>query len=182
MKIDIYHAAPAAFLPHDPRCFEVASAIERLIIAQMPELLVEHIGSTAVAGCPGKGIVDMHCLYPDHFLDATKDLLRQMGFQPQVSRDPFPESRPMRVGAVSMDGSTYRIHVHVVAASSPEVSFVRAFRDRLREDPDLRERYIQAKREILARGVTDSLDYARAKSSFVRNTLLEMGFSPAVLP
>lgn len=182
MKIGIYRAAPAALLPHDPRTFEVAAAVTQLILSPMPHLLVEHIGSTSVEGCPGKGIVDVQCLYPDHQLEPTKELLRRLGFQPQVSRDPFPESRPMRVGAMELGGTTYRIHVHVVAASSPEVAYVRAFRDRLRSDPELRDRYVQTKQEILAQGITDSLDYAQAKASFVRQTLLEMGFTPEELP
>ena len=73
----------------------------------------------------------------------------------------------MRVGALRWNGTLYRLHVHVLANDAPEPSDLRAFRDRLRRDPAFRERYAALKREILDRGVADSLDYSRAKSAFI---------------
>ena len=48
---------------------------------------------------------------------------------------------------------------------------MRSFRDALRADPRLVEAYVARKREILAAGVTDSLDYAIAKGGFVQDFL-----------
>ena len=38
-------------------------------------LAVEHIGSTAVPGCAGKGIVDLAAFYPPDMLPATRDAI-----------------------------------------------------------------------------------------------------------
>src|ERR1041384_8410236 len=95
-----YQQLPAACRDYDPRSAEVAEQISRMILAQLPSLTVEHIGSTAIPGCAGKGIIDLMILYPDGQLEAAKATLDALGFQRQTSRDPFPGDRPMRVGGV----------------------------------------------------------------------------------
>jgi putative acetyltransferase len=128
---------------------------------------VEHVGSTSVPGCAGKGIVDLMLLYPEGQLAAARQVLDALGFQRQSTRDPFPEDRPMRTGSVIHDGTTFLLHVHVIAASSPEAIELRRFRDRLRADPGLVASYVAAKKAILAAGVTDSVEYCIRKGAFV---------------
>jgi len=41
----------------------------------------------------------------------------------------------------------------------------------LRADPDLVKAYVARKREIIASGVTDSLDYCYAKGEFITEVL-----------
>jgi GrpB-like predicted nucleotidyltransferase (UPF0157 family) len=161
-----YLNAPAACLNYDSRAPLVAQQVAALIAARLPDVIVEHIGSTAVPGCAGKGVVDLMLLYPPGRLAAAKRVLVDLGFQPQSTRDPFPEERPMRLGAIEHDGTTFRLHVHVLAADSPEVAELRAFRDRLRVDPQLRAAYVARKREILRAGISDTVDYSIAKGDF----------------
>ncbi len=71
--------------------------------------------------------------------------LLELGFQHQ-SPAVFPASRPMLWGALRDGPTDYRVHVHVVPASSPEVAAMRGFRDALRADPRLRRRYAALKR------------------------------------
>jgi GrpB-like predicted nucleotidyltransferase (UPF0157 family) len=164
--IGLYLEAPAACLDYDPRAPLAAQQVAALITARRPDVVVEHFGSTAVPGCAGKGVVDLMLLYPAGLLEAAKRVLADLGFQPQSTRDPFPEERPMRLGAIEHDGTTFRLHVHVLAADSPEVAELRAFRDRLRVDPQLRAAYVARKREILRAGITDTVDYSIAKGEF----------------
>jgi GrpB-like predicted nucleotidyltransferase (UPF0157 family) len=128
---------------------------------------VEHVGSTSVPGCAGKGVVDLMLVYPDGQLAAARDLLDALGFQRQTGRDPFPQDRPKWQGSLRHDGSAFNLHVHVLAASSPEVQQLRGFRDRLRADAALRAAYVAAKRAILADGCTDPLDYCYRKGEFI---------------
>ena len=166
-----YEKRPAVCDDWDPNAPEVATRLAGLITAKLPDVLVEHIGSSSIPGCAGKGVIDLHILYGPGRLQAVKDALAELGFQPQVSRDPWPEERPMRCGSILHDGKTYRIHAHVIAADSPEVAANRAFRDRLRADPALRDAYVARKRAIIDSGVTDSLDYSIIKSRFVEDVL-----------
>src|SRR5262245_61747455 len=50
--------------PHDPRTAVVAQRVAEMITARLPAVSVEHIGSTAVPGCAGKGVVDLLLVYP----------------------------------------------------------------------------------------------------------------------
>ena len=169
------YAAPApAFREFDPGAAAVARALADAITARDGRLRVEHVGSSSVPGLGGKGFVDLLVLYPDGALDAAKDALAALGFQRQCGRDPWPETRPMRVAQVEHEGRSHPVHAHVVAASAGEVAELLTFRDRLRADPALRRAYEAEKRRILVRGVLDGVDYAEKKSGFVRHVLADL--------
>ena len=72
----------------------------------------------------------------------------------------------MRVATVSAGGS-FRVHAHVIERNGPEHRELIAFRDALRRDPELRSAYEKTKEQILANGITDSLDYSKAKGAFI---------------
>ena len=102
-------------------------------------------------------------------METVKLLLDRLGFQRQTTPDPFPEKRPMRTGSWQHDGETFLLHVHVIPASSPEVDEMRFHRAGLRADPELVRAYVARKREIIAGGVTDSLEYCRIKGEFLKS-------------
>lgn len=154
---------------YDPRAVVVARQIAALVSAH--QAYAEHVGSTSVPGCAGKGIIDLMIPVPDGAMDKVKELLDQLGFQHQTGQDPFQEDRPMRVGAWEHDGETFLLHVHVIPDHSPEVDGMRFFRACLRADPKLVKAYVAKKRKIIASGVTDSLEYCRIKREFLKQVL-----------
>jgi GrpB-like predicted nucleotidyltransferase (UPF0157 family) len=160
-----------AFHAHDPHAIVAAGIVSAEIAAKDARLRIEHVGSSSVPGCGGKGYIDLLVVYPDGLLEIAKRVLDDLGFQRQQSRDPFPEERPMRVGTVEHAGCVYPVHAHVVAGSSPEVAELLAFRDRLRADPGLQRAYEAEKQRILADGVLDGPDYAEKKGEFIRRVL-----------
>lgn len=165
-----YFRAPAVCHDYDPRVPAVARRIASIITSRLAALTVEHVGSTSVPGCSGKGVIDLMVLYPPGLLENTKAVLADLGFQRQLSSDPHPEDRPMRTGSVQYQGSTFRVHAHVLAMDSPEAEQLRTFRDRLRTDPHLIAAYVARKQEIIASGITDTAEYARAKGPFLELT------------
>ena len=170
-----YEHLPAVCGPYDPRAPEVARRVSGMIRERVPGVAVEHVGSTAVPGCAGKGVVDLMIPYREGELPAVKRALGDLGFQHQGGSDPFPEDRPMRVGSLEHGGDAFRLHVHVVPAGSGEPEEFRLFRDRLRSDPGLLRRYVDRKRRIIEGGTTDSVEYAQRKGDFVRQALDGMG-------
>jgi GrpB-like predicted nucleotidyltransferase (UPF0157 family) len=174
-----YEPLPVACHPWDPRAPEVAQRVAALIHARLPEAVVEHVGSTAVPGCAGKGVVDLLLLYPPGHLAAARDALDDLGFQHQGGRHPWPEERPMRVGSVRHAGTVFQLHVHVVAADAPNAAELLRFRDALRADPGLVAAYVAAKRAALAaaavEGVAyasgDAIEYTQAKTPIVERVL-----------
>jgi GrpB-like predicted nucleotidyltransferase (UPF0157 family) len=171
MDILPYRSAPAEFCPHNLAVKEIARLLANHVPMVEPTLVVEHIGSTSIPGCGGKGVIDLAILYPNGGLDRAKAALDQLGFQRQVGREVFPESRPMRVGSVEHEGQLFRIHAHVIAFESGEHQELIWFRDLLRRNPSFRHRYEELKRAILASGVTDPVDYCNEKAQFITEVL-----------
>jgi GrpB-like predicted nucleotidyltransferase (UPF0157 family) len=167
-----YVESPAVCRDYDPRAVEVARLATASIVSHLPSLLVEHVGSTSVPGCAGKGIVDLLIVVRDgEELEAVKELLARLGFQRQTGPEPFPETRPMRTGSWAHGGETFLLHVHAIPETSPEVDEMRFLRTCLRADPELRAAYVARKRKIIAGGATDSLDYCRLKGEFLKTVL-----------
>jgi GrpB-like predicted nucleotidyltransferase (UPF0157 family) len=138
-----------------------------LVASRLPDASIEHVGSSSVPGCAGKGYLDFVIPYRNaEHLAAIDESLFALGFGRQRNRDPFPESRPMRTGAFDFAGRTFLLQVHVVPDASREAEAFREFRDRLRADPVLVEEYVALKRSILAAGVQNGDDYARRKGAF----------------
>ncbi len=171
VAIGPYEQSPAVCNDHDSRFFKVAEQVAHVIESHLPDVKVEHVGSTAVSGCAGKGVVDLMVLYPPGQLSEVRERLDALGFQRQTGRDPFPEDRPMRIGSIEFDGTRFRLHAHVIASDSPEVCEFLTFRDRLRGDPMLRDQYVALKRKIIGEGVTDSLEYSIRKGDFIAGIL-----------
>ena len=119
-------------------------------------------------GCAGKGVLDLAIPYRDEsHLSAINEALFALGFGRQRNRDPFPESRPMRIGAIDDQGETFLLHVHVVPENTHHLAELVDFRDRLRGDPGLVAEYVAAKRAVLAAGVRHGDDYAVKKGAFI---------------
>jgi GrpB-like predicted nucleotidyltransferase (UPF0157 family) len=171
ITIHTYDAQAPQCAPGDPEAPAAASVLARFLRDQLTGTAIEHIGSTAVSGCAGKGIVDLMVLYAEGQLPAVREKIDALGFQRQTTREPFPEERPMRTGAFDFQGRRYQVHVHVVAAGSTEAADTLYFRDCLRADSELRAAYVAYKKKILASGVSDSVDYAIAKGEFIRQCL-----------
>ena len=168
-----YQLKPAVLIPYSPEYPAVAAHIAKLIKAKLPSVIVEHIGSTAIPNCNGKGIIDLIVSYPEGRLEITKEILQHHGFQPQPHRDPFPEDRPMLVGSIAYRGEVFQIHIHVIQQENPEIYSTLKFRDRLRKDKGLVRQYIECKKQILQSEITDSLEYCLAKQAFIKNVLSE---------
>lgn len=165
---------PVTFHTYDPHSPEAARKVARLIGDRLPRVAVEHIGSTAVPGCGGKGVIDLMVLYPPGELETVKQGLQDLGFQRDPRPGVFSEERPMRIGTVQHQGQEFRLHVHVIVATSPEVGEKLSFRDHLRSDPTLVDAYTTTKRELIESGYLVPQEYSEAKTTFVRSVLADV--------
>jgi 5-(carboxyamino)imidazole ribonucleotide synthase len=161
----------------DPRTVEVAARVAELVRERRPDLAVEHIGSTAVPGLPGKGIVDLSIETTPEDIPGVVAMLYDLGFGAQPGPDPWPPTRPMPVGSLELDGMRFRIHLHVQPRGG---DFARdlAFRDALRNDPELRSQYEGLKRGITIGGAVEGLRYTHSKTRWILNVYRQLGFAP----
>ena len=168
--------------PWDPRSPDVAAAISALVRDRRPDLVVEHIGSTAVPGLPGKGIIDLSIEADPGHIPGIVESLYELGFQPQPGPDPWPPSRPMLVGAVLVGGDEFRIHLHVQPTGG-DMPRDLAFRDALRVDPELKRQYAALKTEITGGSTVDGFRYTHSKTIWILGVYKQLGYRiPAILP
>jgi GrpB-like predicted nucleotidyltransferase (UPF0157 family) len=153
----------------------VARQVAELIAARHPGAVAEHVGSSAVPGLAGKGTVDLLLPTPPEEIPAVTDDLLALGFQRQQVATAFPPTRPMLQGIIRHGDTSFRVHVHVVPASSPEVASLRGFRDALLADPALRAEYAQLKRTIVGAGTVDSVAFSKAKHAWIVAALERLG-------
>ncbi len=165
-----YREPPVACRDFDPRAAEIAPQIAGLISRHLPSPRTEHVGSTAVPGCGGRGIVDLLIACPEGEAEKVNLLLGRLGFQPG-GEAPFPPHPPAFQGTWVHDGDAFLLHVHVLPAGAAEVDSIRFFRSCLRADAELAGAYVQHKRAIVAGGVSDAAEYRRQKAEFLKMVL-----------
>ncbi|HYO44000.1 MAG TPA: 5-(carboxyamino)imidazole ribonucleotide synthase [Candidatus Limnocylindrales bacterium] len=186
LPIRPYERVPPAYQPWDPRTADVARAVARLIDSARPGTAVEHVGSSAVPGLAGKNVVDLGIEADPDDIPRLVEALVSLGFGPQGGLAPFPPTRPMLTGNVDHDGTSFRIHCHVLPPARGELRELVAFRDALRADPILRDAYAAAKQAIIAAapGGDANLLYTAIKGGFVQDALYRLGIrrGPADAP
>jgi GrpB-like predicted nucleotidyltransferase (UPF0157 family) len=169
-----YVRVPVEVHEADPYAPEAASCLIALIAARWPGAPAEHVGSSAVPGLAGKNIIDLLLAAEPAHIPAVTQILLELGFQPQIPAA-FPATRPMLWGAFRHRATDYRVHVHVVPASSPEVAAMRGFRDALRADPRLRRQYAALKQTIVSGGPIDPVAFTKAKHDWIVAALGQLG-------
>jgi GrpB-like predicted nucleotidyltransferase (UPF0157 family) len=169
-----YIRVPVEVHEADRRAPEVASRLIALIATRWPGTMAEHVGSSAVPSLAGKGIIDLLLAADPADIPSITQALLQLGFQPQTPAA-FPATRPMLWGSFRHRATDYRVHVHVVPASSPEVAAMRGFRDALRADPRLRRQYAALKQAIVEGGPVDPVAFTKAKHDWIVAALGQLG-------
>lgn len=152
----------------------VAATVAQLVAERRPGVVVEHIGSTAVPGLPGKGIVDLAIATTPEELPEVVVVLTDLGFGPQPGPDPFPPTRPLLVGSLEVDGTVFRIHCHVQPGTE-EITRDLAFRDALRADPSLVTAYAELKARIVDEGPVEGHLYTYQKQAWIADVQRRLG-------
>lgn len=162
---------------HDPAW---AAAAERLVarlraLCGARAVSVEHIGSTAVPGLAAKDVVDLQVECPTHDdVEALGPALTAGGFPrleevegdpPRPEIDPDPAQYRKRLHRSADPGRPANVHVRVAGSAGARMAV--ALRDRLRADPEARERYEALKQRLAAEHPDDVDACAEAKTPLV---------------
>lgn len=130
---------------------------------------IEHIGSTSVPGLSAKPIIDILAGIKS-LSDAPVfiPLLQALGYQyvPEYESQ-LPERRYLTL----TQNDCVVVHLHVVVTGSRFWCDHLTFRDRLLENPDLRDKYAKLKSELAQQYGKDRIGYTNAKSAFIRKVL-----------
>lgn len=155
------------FKPYNPR-FPHLFAIEKSrITAQGSEqLIVEHVGSTAVPGLGGKGIIDIAIAVPKNRMAIVAKELELLGylFREQWSTH---ERLFFRIDLPDAQEGIQRYHVHCTAADSQEWKSLIFFRDYLRTHPEVAREYATIKQWAVQESAGDGEKYRLLKKALI---------------
>ena len=130
---------------------------------------IEHIGSTAVPGLCAKPIIDIMVGLPVlEGADRYGPLVRPLGYVHVEQED---EGRRV----FFRKGMPRTHHLHIVAFGGEDWHSHLAFRELLRNDPDLRGRYADLKRRSAKMHREDREAYVRSKQGFIQDAVGKAG-------
>jgi GrpB-like predicted nucleotidyltransferase (UPF0157 family) len=154
---------PIVIVDYDPQWPEEFERLRDRAARALGEVAVsiEHVGSTAVSGLAAKPVIDLVVVVMPGGVRAAIDRLAAIGYVHQG--DLGVEGRE----AFSVPTGERRHHLYVCALNSGELQAELAFRDRLRNEPELASAYADLKRQLAVRFRDDRDGYARAKTEFV---------------
>lgn len=156
--------ATLALVPHDPAWTRAFDAEATRIRAALPGTAfeIDHIGSTAVPGLPAKPILDIAMRTGTDDEPRIADALVNLGYV----------DRGIRSGRLFIrlrDGDVRTHNLHLYRPDDPDCRDQIAFRDALRANPDVRDRYAALKQDLAHRlGDAGRGRYADSKTDFVQ--------------
>jgi len=123
---------------------------------------IEHVGSTAVLGLGGKGIIDIMIGVEEKKRQEVKELLQKNGYD-------FKEAGgdEKRLFFKKRSNSSGWTHVHVVELLGDKWEKTLFFRDYLRKNPDEAKKYSQIKKEAVLVANGDGKKYRDHKEKYI---------------
>jgi len=160
------------FKPYDKNFPELFEKEKQRIRADFKnqEIRMEHIGSTAVPGLGGKGIIDIIIAVPEEKLAAASKKLAGLGYE--FSQSGSKEER--RFFMVQRPEARY--HSHLTFFGSREWPKALAFRSHLLANKDARDEYVKIKKRAARQAKQDGLKYKKIKEPFILK-ILEKNFN-----
>lgn len=151
----------AEYHPYDPDLPAVFKEIKNVIQQELPDVQVEHIGSSSVVGVGGKNVIDIAVVQAPDNTD-VKQRLYDIGFRDSPYSRYSPN--PMLMGSISYQGKDYKILLHITAEDSDSYNKWITFRDYLRTHPEEAKAYDEVKQQA---GEAGPRYYQQTKTPFI---------------
>lgn len=128
---------------------------------------IEHVGSTAIEGLGGKGLVDILVGISD--IKKAGQKLEKAGYRP--GKNGSTPERLVFAHDYTYKGEERMVHVHVTKFNSRDWKEIIGFRNYLMCHPKTVEKYVKTKKESVKKAKGDGAIYRKNKESFIRNVL-----------
>lgn len=140
---------------------------ERKLRKILPKnIKMEHVGSTAVPGLGGKGIIDIMAVVRKKDIKKSMKRLGKLGFdyrpQPKDSKRKFFQK------IIRRNKKERRVHVHLIYKKDIEISLI-AFREYLKKHKEARDMYVKLKRKAVKHAKGEGKKYRTYKEKFIKS-------------
>ncbi len=132
---------------------------------------IEHLGSTAVSGLGGKGIIDIFIVAGKKDLKKISRELINAGYEYRSKGSKLVQHDFLRIELPDPLEGIRRYHMHLNHFGAKDFKEAVAFRDYLREHPKETKKYEEAKKKAVKEGNQDRDSYMAAKSPILQEIL-----------
>ncbi len=159
------------FKPYS-RIFEELFSLEKSRISKQinKHLDIQHVGSTAVPGLGGKGIIDIALAVEKSALENTCAQLQELGYEYRADWS-TQERLYFKIDLPDKEKSHRKYHVHLTYLESVEWKNLIWFRDYLRSHPVAIEEYARIKKIASELSQENGVEYRRIKDPFIKSIL-----------
>ena len=167
------HGHDVELTTYDPAAPQVFAELAELLAAMVPEgARIEHVGSTAVPGLGGKGIIDALVLVEPERAAQVAATLWEAGFDDDPDKHHQAEDWWYAAGVFERpSGESYLVHIHVTWFGSRFGTDLLDFRDYLREHPEEAGRYDRLKQQWREEAGENRERFTDLKSPYVASVL-----------
>ena len=130
---------------------------------------IEHMGSTAIPGLGGKGIVDIAVGVSKSKMAKVKKKIEEAGYEFREKAG-TPERLFFR-REYSYKNRKRRIHIHLTEFGGKDWKEMIAFRESLLKHSELVEQYVKIKKEGFKKALGNGEKYRKHKEKFIENIL-----------
>ncbi len=133
---------------------------------------IEHVGSTAILQSPSKPIIDIAIGVKDWgCANKIKEILEINGYHYRANH-----GSEKRLLFVKMEEQRRTHHIHVEEFGGEDWNNHIDFRECMRKNPLVKEKYIQLKSKLSRKYVYNRAKYTRAKADFIKYALEKYRF------
>ena len=132
---------------------------------------IEHIGSTAVPGLGGKGIIDMAIFVPKKSINSAKKMISSQGYEEW----PVPKKRKFFSFARyygSKDHPKRVFHIHITSDKDVFQTML-IFKDYLIANPKTSADYAKLKKKAAKSCKNDYRPYLKLKNPFIKSVIIK---------
>ena len=139
------------------------------------DCIIEHFGSTAIPKTPGKGIIDIMVGFSNwQNLQKAIPKLSKNGYILSKKDQNKRKNRVFLSTSGEKESCLGDIHLHLTLKNHPIFRDAMVFRDYLRQNSQLRQKYGKHKGDLIKRINGQRSDYAQLKGVFIKKVLKQI--------
>lgn len=162
------------FKPYDktfPQLFEKERV--KIAAAVKNNCVIEHIGSTAVDGLGGKGIIDIAIAVNKSEMETVSKQLQELGYELRLAWS-TPDRLFLRADLEDEQEGVRRYHIHLTYRASSDWKGLIGFRDYLREHPQEALEYAELKKKAAGEVNEEGSKYRKLKEPLIESIIAKI--------
>lgn len=153
-----------------PKLFEKE---KQRLTSHIKDVLIEHVGSTAVPNLGGKGIIDIAIAVNKEKLKSVSEQLQKLGYEFRLSAG-TSERLFFRINLHDEEEGTRIYHIHLTYLNSKDWEEMIEFRDYLRSNPEEAKQYAEIKKKAAEKAHEDREKYIKLKEPTINGILTKL--------